>query len=312
MENKKDLFKLNVWTILIILLSAILKRFLPAASLEIGFILLIFYLAGWSVLAFKKYVEYTNKIMIAALFFGIFFLPYYIRNLNLVDIALIISLYLSLFIAIGFTKSSTEISNKGKDKVIDTSSIIDGRIKDLYAIHFIEGDLIVPTFVINEIQAIADSADFLKRMRGRRGLDILNEIKKDLNKNVKILNIDYENIKETDNKLIKLCKELNANLITNDFNLNKIAHLENIEVLNINELSNAVKPIALPGEKLKVKVLKEGKENNQGIGYFDDGTMIVVDNAKKYLNEEIEFIVTSSIQTSAGRMIFGKLKKDLK
>jgi len=198
------------------------------------------------------------------------------------------------------------------NKLLDTSSIIDGRIKDICKCNFLEGDMLVPVFIINEIQALADSSDFLKRTRGRRGLDILNEIQTELGAKVKIINDDFENIKEIDYKLIELAKKYNADIITNDFNLNKIAQIENIKVLNVNELSNAIKPIFLPGEKMKIKIIKEGKENNQGIGYLDDGTMIVIDNARKYINNVVEFVVTSSIQTSAGRMIFGKLLKDIK
>lgn len=312
-SNKKDLFYLNIITISVIILSEILKRTFNLLYIEIGFVTLIFYISFWSVFAYKKYSNSINKILISTIFFLILLLPYYYRNPNLIDISLIISLYLSVFIAVSFKKiEKVSISKNGKDKVVDTSAIIDGRIKDLYDTNFLEGDLIVPSFIISELQTISDSADFLKRMRGRRGLDVLNEIQKDLNKKVRIFNIDYDDIKDTDNKLIKLCKEINASLITNDFNLNKIAKLEDIDVLNINELSNAVKPIALPGEKMKITIVKEGKENNQGIGYYEDGTMIVVDNAKKFLNQEIDFVVSSSIQTSAGRMIFGKLKKDLK
>lgn len=312
MKNKKDLFLLNIWTLFIIFLSEILKRRFPDWALLIGFIVIIFYLAGWSTFTFKKYAESMNKVMYVALFVLVFLAPYYYRNNDLIDISLIVSLYLSIFVAAGFLSVKSKKVSKGKDKVIDTSAIIDGRIKDLYDSNIIEGDLIVPSFIISELQTIADSSDFLKRMRGRRGLDILNEIQNDLNKKVKILNIDYNDVKETDNKLLRLCKDINGTLITNDFNLNKIAGLEGIDVLNINEIANAVKPIALPGEKMRVKIIKEGKENNQGIGYLEDGTMIVVDNTKKLLNEEIEFVVTSAIQTSAGRMIFGKLKKDLK
>lgn len=193
-------------------------------------------------------------------------------------------------------------------KVLDTSVIIDGRVKEIALAGFLEGKLIVPVFVLEELQHIADSADSLKRNRGRRGLDILKAMQDSPEYDIEIFKGKYENIKEVDSKLLKLTQELNGKIVTNDYNLNKVAVLQNIPVLNINELANAVKPVFLPGEEMEVAIVKEGKEHSQGLGYLDDGTMIVVENGKKYLGETITVIVTSILQTSAGKMIFAKPK----
>jgi len=192
-------------------------------------------------------------------------------------------------------------------KILDTSVIIDGRIADLIDTKFIEGVLIVPKFVLEELQQIADSADSIKRIRGRRGLDVLNRLKKDKNTLIRITDQDFPEIAEVDSKLVKLAKTLNAKIITNDFNLYKVAEIQGITVLNINQLANALKPVVLPGERMKLVVVKEGKDPGQGIGYLDDGTMIVVDNGKKYVGEEVFVTVTSVLQTPAGRMIFAKV-----
>ncbi|MBN2403421.1 MAG: PIN domain nuclease [Spirochaetes bacterium] len=194
-------------------------------------------------------------------------------------------------------------------KIVDTSTIIDGRIFDICDTGFIEGILVVPNFVINELQMVADSKDSIKRNRGRRGLDILNKMQKDKTIIVKITDIDYPEINEVDDKLVKLAGEMNGKLITNDFNLNKVAEVHGVPVLNINDLSNSLKPIMLPGEKVKVALVKEGKDHSQAIGYLDDGTMVVVENGKKMLNKEVELEVTSVLQTTAGRMIFAKLNR---
>ncbi len=194
-------------------------------------------------------------------------------------------------------------------KVLDTSVIIDGRIADICKTGFIEGKLVIPQFVLEELQHIADSADSLKRNRGRRGLDILNRIQKELDIPVEIYEANYDDILEVDSKLVKLAKALNATIVTNDFNLNKVAALQGVPVLNINELANAVKPVVIPGEDMTVQVIKDGKEHNQGIAYLDDGTMIVVEDGQKYLNQTIDVLVTSVLQTSAGRMIFVKPKE---
>ncbi|HKM16862.1 MAG TPA: PIN/TRAM domain-containing protein [Limnochordia bacterium] len=193
-------------------------------------------------------------------------------------------------------------------KILDTSVIIDGRISDITKTGFIEGTLIVPSFVLDELQHIADSSDVLKRNRGRRGLDILNKIQKEPYVAVQILDRNFDDISEVDSKLVKLAKELGAKVITNDFNLNKVCELHGVQVLNINELANAVKPVVLPGEELRVHVIKDGKEQGQGVAYLDDGTMIVVDGGRRYIGETIGVMVTSVLQTAAGRMIFAKPK----
>ena len=193
-------------------------------------------------------------------------------------------------------------------KILDTSVIIDGRIADICRTGFVEGKLIIPKFVLNELQHIADSSDDLKRVRGRRGLDILNIIQKELDIEVEITERDFDDISEVDSKLLKLAQVMNGKVVTNDYNLNKVAQFQGVEVLNINELANAVKPVAIPGEEMIAQVVKEGKESNQGIAYLDDGTMIVVEGGKKHIGETIRVLVTSVLQTSAGRMIFGKPK----
>lgn len=196
-------------------------------------------------------------------------------------------------------------------KILDTSAIIDGRIADLCKTGFLEGVLIVPNFVVGELQKIADSADTLRRNRGRRGLDLLNKMQKENQIAIKIFDRDYGEINEVDTKLLKLAREMDAKVITNDFNLNKVAELYGVQVLNINELSNAIKPLVLPGEEMTVHVLRDGKEYGQGIGYLDDGTMIVVEGGRNYIGLDIEVLVTSVLQTSAGRMIFAKPKEVL-
>lgn len=195
-------------------------------------------------------------------------------------------------------------------KILDTSVIIDGRISDICETGFLEGTFVLPQFILQELQYIADSSDPLKRARGRRGLDILHKIQKMADLNVKIIEEDFPKIKDVDSKLVALAKVLNAKIITNDFNLNKVAELQGVAVLNINELTNAVKPVVLPGETMKVFVLKEGKEVGQGVAYLDDGTMVVVENARRYIGKNVEVAVTSVLQTTAGRMIFTRLKED--
>ena len=193
-------------------------------------------------------------------------------------------------------------------KLLDTSVIIDGRIADICKSGFIEGTLLIPVFVLEELQHIADSSDLLKRTRGRRGLDVLKRIQTEFDMFVQIDNHDFDDITEVDSKLIKLGQLVGAKIITNDYNLNKVAELQGVSVLNINELSNAVKPVVIPGEDMVVNVVKDGKENGQGVAYLDDGTMIVVEGGKKHMGETIEVIVTSVLQTAAGRMIFAKPK----
>ncbi len=194
--------------------------------------------------------------------------------------------------------------------ILDTSVIIDGRVADICQTKFISGRLVIPRFVLRELQQIADSQDALKRNRGRRGLDILNKIQKSSNIDVKIAEEDFPELTEVDAKLIKLAKVLGGRILTNDYNLNKIAELQAVDVLNINDLANAVKPVVLPGEVLQVRITKEGKEYNQGVAYLDDGTMIVVDNARYLIGQSLRVVVTSVLQTSAGRMIFAKLENN--
>ena len=194
-------------------------------------------------------------------------------------------------------------------KILDTSVVIDGRIADICETGFLDGILVIPHFVLRELQQVADSADTLKRNRGRRGLDILQRIQKMAGITVQFVENDYPAVREVDMKLIELAKELDAKIVTNDFNLNKVAQLRGVEVLNINELANALKPVYLPGETMKVFILKEGKEFNQGIAYLDDGTMVVVDNARKMIGKTVESSVTSVLQTTAGKMIFGRYEE---
>ena len=194
-------------------------------------------------------------------------------------------------------------------KILDTSVIIDGRIFDICQTGFVEGPLVIPGFVLNELRHISDSADGLKRNRGRRGLDILNKIQKELSIETQIYEEDFPEIAEVDAKLLKLAQVLNGKVVTNDFNLNKVAEFQGVPVLNINELANAIKPVLLPGEEMKVVVMKDGKEASQGIAYLDDGTMIVVEGGRKFISEEIMVVVTSVLQTAAGRMIFAKPKE---
>ncbi|KUP04813.1 hypothetical protein Q75_14405 [Bacillus coahuilensis p1.1.43] len=193
-------------------------------------------------------------------------------------------------------------------KILDTSVIIDGRIADICQTGFLDGVIVIPQFVLEELQHIADSSDALKRNRGRRGLDILNRIQKELPIEVQIYEGDFEDIQEVDSKLVKLAKIMQGIVVTNDFNLNKVCDLQGVQVLNINDLANAVKPVVLPGEEMHVQVIKDGKEHNQGIAYLDDGTMIVVEEGKNYIGRYIDVLVTSVLQTSAGRMIFAKPK----
>ncbi|MEF9934815.1 MAG: TRAM domain-containing protein [Clostridium sp.] len=193
-------------------------------------------------------------------------------------------------------------------KVLDTSVIIDGRIFDILKTGFVEGTIIVPTFVLEELRHIADSSDSLKRTRGRRGLDLLNQMQKELPINIEISEKDFPGVPEVDMKLLKLAEVEAGKVITNDFNLNKVAEFQGVPVLNINELSNAIKPVVIPGESMHLSIVKDGKENGQGVAYLDDGTMIVVEGGKKHVGEDVDVAVTSVLQTAAGRMIFGKIK----
>ena len=196
--------------------------------------------------------------------------------------------------------------------LLDTSVIIDGRIADICKTGFLDGKFIVPRFVLKELQQVADSADSLKRERGKRGLDILGKLQKNPNIDVKIHNDDFPDIKEVDLKLVKLAKVLGAKIFTNDYNLNKVSEIQGIRVLNVNELANSLRPVVLPGEMIETRLIKEGKEYNQGVGYLEDGTMIVVDNGRRLIGQNVNVVVGSVLQTAAGRMIFGKLPDDNK
>ena len=199
-----------------------------------------------------------------------------------------------------------EKQGKKSYKILDTSVIIDGRIADIAETGFLDGIIVTPQFVLRELQLVADSADSLKRNRGRRGLDILQRLQKVATLTIQIVEDDFPAVREVDLKLIELAKLYEGKIITNDFNLNKVAQLQGVQVLNINELANSLKPIVLPGETIRVFILKEGKEYNQGVAYLDDGTMVVVDNARKMIGKTIDVSVTSVLQTTAGKMIFGK------
>jgi len=205
---------------------------------------------------------------------------------------------------------SSKNNQTASPKILDTSVIIDGRIVDIIDTEFIEGDLIISEFVLEELQHIADSPDDLKRERGRRGLDIVNTIKKSGKINFRITDVDYPEIKEVDSKLLKLAMDMDGKIFTNDYNLNKVADVQGIPVLNINDLANALKPVVIPGEHMKIDVIKEGKGKNQGVGYLDDGTMVVVEDGDKYIDQTINAVVTSVLQTSAGRMIFVKSEEE--
>ncbi|MEW9124552.1 MAG: PIN/TRAM domain-containing protein [Thermotaleaceae bacterium] len=205
-------------------------------------------------------------------------------------------------------KSGAKKEYKSPPKILDTSVIIDGRIADITQTGFVEGPIVIPEFVLEELRHIADSSDSLKRNRGRRGLDILNRIQKELQVEVQIIDKDFEEVGEVDIKLLKLAQYMSGMVVTNDYNLNKVAELQGVAVLNINELANAVKPVVLPGEEMIVQVIKEGKESGQGVAYLDDGTMIVVEGGRKYIGETMGVLVTSVLQTAAGRMIFAKPK----
>ncbi|MGB8264896.1 MAG: PIN domain-containing protein [Candidatus Velthaea sp.] len=210
-------------------------------------------------------------------------------------------------VALGRITGTASAPGGGTPKVIDTSVIIDGRILEVVQSGFLEGPLILPRFVLRELQLIADSSDSLKRTRGRRGLDVLTKLQ--ALTTLEIVEREYDDLAQVDAKLVRLAQERGGKLVTNDFNLNRVANVEGVAVLNLNELANAVKPVLLPGEELRVTVIKEGKEPHQGVGYLDDGTMIVVENGRRLIGETIDVAVTSALQTMAGRMIFARAKR---
>lgn len=264
--------------------------------------------------AFTGFVGMTIGFGAAALVFPV--LKDYINSFALIFSFLGITGYTLGFqgsskfsLVLPFEKSENEKLTEGFPmKLLDTSSIIDGRIIDVCETGFVEGTLIIPKFVLLELQQVADSTDPTKRSRGRKGLTELNRLKQSKTLLVKIYEKDYSDTKEVDSKLVKMCKEENASLITTDYNLNKIAVLNGIKVLNVNELANSLKPVVMSNEELRITVIKKGKDANQGIGYLDDGTMVVIDSGAEYLGKEITVVVTSVLQTAAGRMIFTQPK----
>ncbi len=309
---------------------------------------LISYLLADYIVDFLKWIEDgLIKAPIADLFFGslgliiglviAYFGTITLQDINIKLVSQIVPLFLTILLAyfgfqVGFRRREElvnllNVRSKERDKrrgaeeeqpeqskrkpqakILDTSVIIDGRIADIFQTGFLDGTIVIPQFVLGELQHIADSSDVLKRNRGRRGLDVLNRIQKELPVDVEIYEGDFEEIQEVDSKLIKLAKVIGGIVVTNDFNLNKVCDLQGVRVLNINDLANAVKPVVLPGEELVVQVIKDGKEQRQGIAYLDDGTMIVVEEGRDYIGKTIEVLITSVLQTSAGRMIFAKPK----
>jgi uncharacterized protein YacL len=205
----------------------------------------------------------------------------------------------SILVAEGMLEAATS-------KILDTSCIIDGRIEQLFKTGFLEGQIIIPQFVLHELQQLADATNDQKRVRGRRGLDILNRIQDEFPDQIIINSVDYEDIPTVDAKLVHLAQEINGTLLTNDYNLSKVANLQKVHILNINDLAQAMRPIYLPGDPIDIKIIKQGKEPTQGIGYLEDGTMVVVEEGRNYVGAEARVIVTSALQTSAGRMIFAK------
>lgn len=239
-------------------------------------------------------------------------------NLGVFLITTLVLLFGFMGISLGLTRASkweslinavhNRVVQHGSPKVVDTSVIIDGRISDICETGFLDGTLIVPRFILRELQNIADSPDVLRRAKGRRGLDILKTMQEKVSKVfVMVVEDEYPDVREVDGKLLKVARDYGAKVITNDYNLNKVAQIEGVAVLNINDLANAIKPAVLPDEQMQVKIIKEGKEAFQGVGYLDDGTMVVVDGGKEHIGRNVSVIVTSVLQTAAGRMIFGKL-----
>ncbi|MCL1901670.1 MAG: PIN/TRAM domain-containing protein, partial [Firmicutes bacterium] len=203
---------------------------------------------------------------------------------------------------------STKLPTGTQVIVLDTSAIIDGRILELSKINFLQGKFVVANFVLNELRRIADSADSLKRNRGRRGLDIISSLQKEKNIDIEIFDTDFADVPDLDTKILKLASSLNASVLTTDFNLNKVANVLNVKVINLNELSNAVKPLALPGEKMTISIVKQGKDKAQGVGFLEDGTMVVVENGGDNVGQTLEVVVSTSLQTNAGRMIFTRIE----
>jgi len=270
--------------------------FLSSKKKETLFALFLGVVLGWVLFAiyskaFPKYSEYLVVLFLVLL--PLAFLSLSIRKSE-------------IFSPLYWIESLRERPLIGSKKILDTSVIIDGRIGDICSTGFMEGPVLIPRFVLEELQRVADSSDPLKRQRGRRGLDMVERLKSEPEIEMIITEVDFPELKGVDHKLIELAARMNAKIITNDFNLNKLAKIQGIKVLNINELSNALRPVVLPGETMRVFILKEGKEREQGVAYLDDGTMVVIDNSRKMIGKTIEIAVTSVLQTTAGKMIFGR------
>ena len=277
-------------------------------------------------LGLKKVSSRGLSAAVFGLLFGLLMAFLVIKTMDLVPMGPMVGDPMRALLVIIFCYFGMAIALRGKDEfniiipyvkfarqdqreeliILDTSVVIDGRIADICHTRFIEGRFVVPRFVLKELQQIADSQDSIKRNRGRRGLDVLAKLQKLPNIDVRIQEEDFADVKEVDAKLVKLAKLLEARILTNDFNLNKIAELQGVQVLNINELANALKPVVLPGEVMEARVIKEGKEYNQGVAYLDDGTMVVVEQGRHLIGQTVRVQVTSVLQTAAGRMIFAK------
>ena len=283
----------------------------------------------WLEIATRRASIRNLSAAVFGLVFGFFMAWILTRVLTLIPMEESVFLSVQIFLILMFCYLGMVIAMRGKDEfnliipyvkfsrqdrkedivLLDTSVIIDGRIADICQTKFLEGKFVIPRFILKELQQIADSQDVLKRNRGRRGLDILHKIQQSANIDVVIHEEDFPEISDVDANLVKLAKVLSGKVLTNDFNLNKIAELQGVPVLNINDLANALRPVVLPGEELEVRITKEGKEYNQGVAYLDDGTMIVVDNTRHMIGQIVKITVTSVLQTSAGRMIFAKLEE---
>jgi len=286
--------------------------FIVFASLGGGFLLLEYLTSKFDIVYLVSFITaFLFAILLSLLVvYMISFLKLDLSARVVLLFSFLVFFYLCFAAVFRLTEAKYIASPKGMNEliVVDTSSIIDGRIADLCATRFVSARLVIPKFVLKELQQIADSHDPLKRTRGRRGLDILNKMRK-TKIEIVIDEHDFPEIKEVDTKLIQLAKFYNAAILTTDYNLNKVAELQGVVVLNINDLANALKPVVLPGENMKIKVVKEGKEQKQGIGYLDDGTMVVVEEAKHLMGNVLNVVVTSVLQTSAGRIIFTKKSK---
>jgi len=275
-----------------------IRRFQFKTIWSAGLGLIIGILLGWMIGSIYESIVHTTEMATFIRMFFLIVLPY---------IGLLVGTRKPEWLApANLVRMFKEKSAGRSFKIIDTSVIIDGRIADLCDTAFIEGTLVIPQFVLKELQVIADSADPLKRQRGRRGLDVLDHLQKSSQVSVVVSDLDFPDVRDVDSKLLECAKTLGAKIITNDFNLNKVARIHGIQVLNVNELAGALRPVVLPGEAMKVFILKEGKERDQGVAYLDDGTMVVVDDSRRMIGQTVTITVTSVLQTTVGKMIFGR------